>query len=84
LTSELNNFLDPDKEAIIDSSIICPKCGKSDKLRIAKFSFNIYENTFNELIEVGCYTCCHMFNVDKVKIQEEEYTEVHKRLRFSK
>jgi hypothetical protein len=25
-----------------------------------------------------------MFNMDKIKITEEEYTEVHKRLRFSK
>lgn len=80
---ELNNFVIPDKETIIDESIICPRCKGNDSLMICKFTFNIANNSYNEKVEVGCKKCILHFEIDGVKITEEEYTQVHKRLRFS-
>jgi hypothetical protein len=81
---ELNNFLVPDKDTIVDDSIICPNCKSNKSLKVYGFTFNVANNNFNENVKIGCTACWSMFNMDKIKITEEEYTEVHKRLRFSK
>ena len=81
---ELNNFVVPDKDTIVDEGIICPNCKSNESLKVYGFTFNIAGNSYNENVKIGCTGCWSMFNMDKIKITEEEYSEVHKRLRFSK
>jgi predicted Zn-ribbon and HTH transcriptional regulator len=80
---ELNNFIDPDRDTIIDESIKCPKCKNNKSLKMNKFSYNIEGKDYNKEIEIGCTDCWFMFKMDNIKISQEEYTTVHKRLRFS-